>query len=247
MININHDNLNPLEKKINDTLVLLSKEVETITISQAAEACDCSISKISKFAKKLGFVNFKQYVDFLYGRGFTLKKDSAELSRIKNFIDEFDEKLVEEFIKLLESHSKIILFGYGPSFICAQYFEYKLRITTNKVVIAVQDDISVDSLMDNNSLLVIFSATGKFKSFNKIDEMARNKGCDVLVIIEEYNPLMLSEYDKIFWLSKYKQPDDLKPYEKSRIVFFIFIEEVIRCIIENSRETNRELNQVSIS
>ena len=109
MINIDFNKLNPLEKKINETLITLSKTATNITITKASEACDCSLSKISKFVKKLGFNNYKQYIDFLYGRGLPENRSSIELERIKNFIDDFDISLVDEFIELLNSYKKIIL------------------------------------------------------------------------------------------------------------------------------------------
>jgi DNA-binding MurR/RpiR family transcriptional regulator len=245
MINIDYNKLNPLEKKINETLITFSKTVTSITITNAAEVCDCSVSKISKFVKKLGFNNYKQYIDFLYGKGLPENNSSIELARIKNFINDFDVSLVDEFIELMNSYKKIILFGYGPSFICTQYFEYKLRINTNKFVIAVPDEISVESLLDDKSLLVIFSTTGKFKSFERINTLAKEKNCQVLLIVEEYNPSLLTNYNKIFWMSKFLQPDDFKPYEKSRIVFFIFIEEVIRHIIFNNRQEHAEQNKIN--
>jgi DNA-binding MurR/RpiR family transcriptional regulator len=245
MINIDFNKLNPLEQQIYKTLQILSKDNSNIKIAQAAEACGCSISKISKFVKKLGFNNYKQYMDFLYGKEIPQKKSSSELERIKNFIDDFDISLVDEFIELMNSYKKIILFGYGPSFICTQYFEYKLRINTNKFVIAVPDEISVESLLDDKSLLVIFSTTGKFKSFERINTLAKEKNCQVLLIVEEYNPSLLTNYNKIFWMSKFLQPDDFKPYEKSRIVFFIFIEEVIRHIIFNNRQEHAEQNKIN--
>ncbi|AUS94976.1 RpiR family transcriptional regulator [Clostridium thermosuccinogenes] len=235
MINIDFNRLNPLERNINETLMNYAKQSSDITINEAAEICGCSISKISKFVKKLGFSNFKEYVDFLYGRWQPRREFSAELERLKNFINDFDVSLVDEFVELMQAHEKIILFGYGPSFICAQYFEYKLRIVTNKVVIAVPDEVSVENLMDDTSLLVIFSATGQFKSFDYVNQVAKEKGCSVLLIIEEYNPNLQTGFDRIFWLSKYPQPQDLKPYEKSRTVFFIFIEEVIQRLIADNR------------
>lgn len=235
MINIDFNKLNPLERQIYETLLTLSKDNSNIKIAQAAESCSCSISKISKFVKKLGFSNYKQYMDFLYGKEIPQKKPSSELERIKNFIDDFDVSLVDEFIELMNSYEKIILFGYGPSFICTQYFEYKLRINTNKFVISVPDEISVETLIDDNSLLVIFSTTGKFKSFERIYKLSKESNCQVLLIAEEYNDSLLSNCDKFFWLSKISQSNDLKPHEKSRITFFIFIEEVIQHIIFNNR------------
>lgn len=243
MINIDLNKLNPLEGQIYETLLAFSKDNSNIKITQAAQVCGCSVSKISKFVKKLGFNNYKQYMDFLYGKEVHQKKSSSELERIKNFIDDFDISLVDEFIELMNSYEKIVLFGYGPSFICTQYFEYKLRINTNKFVISVPDEISLETLIDDNSLLVIFSTTGKFKSFEKIYNLSKESNCKVLLIAEEYNTSLLSNCDKVFWLSKISQSNDLKPHEKSRITFFIFIEEVIQHIIFNNRQEASEKNE----
>jgi DNA-binding MurR/RpiR family transcriptional regulator len=235
MMNIDLNKLNPLEQRIFETLAELSKRNQDITINQAAEACHCSVSKISKFVKKLGFGNYRQYMEFLCGKEPPRRGTSMELERIKCFIDDFETTLVDEFIALMNSHEKIILFGYGPSFICAQYFEYKLRNVTSKTVIAVPDEISVENSIDGKSLLVIFSATGRFRSFESLYASVKKRNGRVLLIIEEYNPSLLDTYDRIFWLSKFSQPEDLKPHEKSRTVFFIFIEEVIQRIMSKSR------------
>jgi len=243
MINIDLNKLNTLERQINETIITCSKENSNLKIADAAQACSCSTSKISKFVKKLGFDNYKQYMSFLYGRKIPQKASSSELERIKNFLDEFDLSLVDEFIDLMNSCEKIILFGYGPSLICTQYFEYKLRITTNKFVTSVPDETSIEGLIDDKSLLVIFSATGKFKSFENIYNYCKSQNCKVVLIVEEYNTSILSDYDNIIMLTKSFQSSDFKAYEKSRIVFFIFIEEVIQHIIFKNRLENAEQNE----
>ena len=165
---------------------------------------------------------------FLYGEEISVSSETSELKRLRRFIDDFDPKVVDDFIKLLNQHERVILFGYGPSYIVAQYLEYKLHTITNKFAFAMQDVLSVTNMADDKSLLVIFTATGSFKSFEDIYMNAKAKGCTVLVVSEEYNPSLVSSCDNLFWLSKYNQSSDLKPHEKSRTIFFIFIEEVIR-------------------
>jgi DNA-binding MurR/RpiR family transcriptional regulator len=233
MINIDLNNLNPLEKGIYNTLNQKALSIPNIKIIQAAEFCSCSISKISKVVKKLGFKNYKQFMSFLYGETISVTFTSNELNRIKQFIDDFDAKVVDDFIDLINQHERIILFGYGPSYIVAQYFEYKLHTITNKYSIAMQDALSVKNMADNKSLLVIFTATGTFKSFEDIYRTAKEKDCTVSVVSEEYNPSLVNTCDNLFWLSKYNQPSELKPHEKSRTIFFIFIEEVIQKLMQN--------------
>lgn len=235
MINVNLSVLNPLEQQIHAKLQDYSRQHSNIRISEAAELCDCSVSKISKFVKKLGFDNYKQYLDFLYEREVSSKENSDELTRISKFIEEFDEKKVYELIKLIESHEKIILFGYGPSLICAQYFEYRLRTITNKVIFAVADEISISSMADESSLLILLTVTGRFHTFENIYNTAKSKSCQVALVVEEYNTDLFKQCDHIFWLSEYNQPNDLLPYEKSRTVFFIFLEEVIQKLMRKNK------------
>jgi DNA-binding MurR/RpiR family transcriptional regulator len=231
MNNIDFSRLNSFEQQIYERLLEGSKLHSDLKITNAADLCGCSISKISKLVKKLGFTNYKQFMDFLYGRELSQKKTSSELERIKHFIDDFDPALVDEFIELMNSHERIILFGYGPSFICAQYFEYRLRSCSGKFIQVVGDEISVETMVDQNTLLVIFTTTGTFRSFENVYRISKEKSCKVLTIAEEYNASLLENCDRIFWLCKYPQPQGLKPHEKSRTVFFIFIEEILHKLV----------------
>ncbi|MCY6354214.1 MurR/RpiR family transcriptional regulator [Clostridium sp. ZS2-4] len=245
MISIDIRNLNSLEKQIYDILMEYSKNNPKFRINQAAHLCNCSVSKISKFVKKLGFSNFKQYLDFLYGKEMPHTDHSDELTRIKNFIDDFDSTLTNDFLELIKTHEKIVLFGYGPSLLCAQYFEYRLRTCLNKIVMAVSDELSVTSMIDENTLLVFITVSGTFRSFEKLYHDAKIKNCDVAMVMEEYNTALFDQCDKIFWLSKIHQPSYLKAYEKSRTLFFIFLEEVVLKIQSENRtlaETKDHLN-----
>lgn len=235
MRTIDINNLNPLEKQIYEALSLYSKSNERFRITKAAEICDCSVSKISKFVKKLGFANFKQYLDYLYGDELPAKHFSNELMRLEHFIEHYDHQLTDEFVELIDKHDRIVFFGYGPSLLCAQYFEYRLRTCSNKMVMAVSDEISVSSMVDDNTLLIILTVTGTFRSFEDIYHNAKEKGCNVAIVVEEYNKTLFDQCDKIFWLTQNPQPDYLKAYEKSRTLFFIFLEEVLQKIIHNKK------------
>lgn len=228
--------LNTLEREIYETLTQYAQTNGTLKITEAAELCDCSTSKISKFVKKLGFENFKQFMSFTQGELPVQKKRSNELERIRNFTEHFDMNMVDAFISALAGHERIIILGYGPSYICAQYLEYKLRIHSHKNIVAVPDLISAQNQIDEDTLLVIFSTTGRFTSFSQICEETRQKGGDILLLVEEYYPELLNKYENIFFLTDSTQPVELKPHEKSRTLFFIFIEEVIFKIMELNRE-----------
>ncbi len=232
MLTIDLDALNPLEKQIHEQMIRHSKTMPTIRINQAAAACHCSVSKISKFVKKLGFSNYKQYLDFLYGKDIKPIDGSNELNRVRSFIETFDTAMIDELLSLIDSHDKIALFGYGPSLLCARYFEYRFRNCSDKTFMAVSDEITLNNMVDESTLLLIFTATGRFLSFQDIYTAAKQKGGRVVIIAEEYNTELFNQCDKIFWLSPTPQPKHLKPYEKSRTLFFIFFEEIIQRLLQ---------------
>ena len=232
MITIDFDALNPLEKQIHKQMIRHSKTMPTIRINQAAAACHCSVSKISKFVKKLGFSNYKQYLAFLYGKDIRAVNGSNELDRVKSFIDTFDPAMTNGLLSLIDSHDKIALFGYGPSLLCARYFEYRFRNCSDKTFMAVSDEVTLNNMMDGSTLLMIITETGRFLSFQDVYTAAKQKGCRVVIIAEEYNTGLFNQCDKIFCLSDTPQSNHLKPYEKSRTLFFIFLEEIVQRLLQ---------------
>jgi DNA-binding MurR/RpiR family transcriptional regulator len=143
---------------------------------------------------------------------------------------------VNDFVELIGSHAKIIFFGYGPSHICAQYVEYKLRFCTDAFVTTPPDEASVRNMVDDGSLLVFLTTTGQYRSFHDVCLFARSRGTDVVVVTEEFNSRLMAECDRYMVLSHHRQPDELKPYQKTRTVFFIFFEQVIQQILAERRE-----------
>lgn len=232
MITVDLSALNPLEKQIHEQMVRHSKTMPAIRINDAAEFCCCSVSKISKFVKKLGFSNYRQYLDFLYGREIPPAAGSGELKRLSSFINTFDTAMVDELLALIDSHDKIALFGYGPSLLCAQYFEYRFRNCSDKTTMAVSDEVTLKNMVDDSTLLLVITETGRFQSFRDIFDAAVEKGAKAVIIAEEYNTDLLDQCHRIFWLSPSPQPAHLKPYEKSRTLFFIFLEEVIQRLLQ---------------
>ena len=231
MINIDATKLNPLERKVLDTLSSYAKNHPAPKIVEAASICGCSVSHVSKAVRKAGFGGYKQYMHYLYFGEHPQKETVGELERLKRVIDDFDVSLVDEFVELVEGHEKIILFGYGPSFICAQYFEYKFRFCTDAFITTPPDETSLRTMVDEKSLLVILTTTGQYRSFEDVSHHAKSCGADVVIVSEEFNSLLMDKCDRYFVLSHHTQSDELRPYEKTRTVFFIFFESVVQRIL----------------
>ncbi|MFJ5625716.1 MurR/RpiR family transcriptional regulator [Peribacillus loiseleuriae] len=198
-----------------------------------------SSSKISKLVRKIGFESFKQYKQFFGGQPVILddQKTSSELERLKNFLENFDPVLVDEFLTLFKKYNRIVLFGLGPSFICVEYFAYKLALVSGKNIFATQEEIPTKHLVDEETLFIVFSVTGKSASFENLFNSLKSCGAEMLLILEEYNTTLALEIDNIFYLTNSTQNENLLPFEKTRTIFFIFIEEVIAKLM-SERDTN---------
>lgn len=239
MFNVDTTRLNTLERQVINDLVTYTRTKPAPRITEAAEICSCSVSQVSKAIRKAGFAGYKNFMRCLYLVEQPRAQIPEELERLKRVLEDFDVSTVDEFVDLIEAHEKITLFGYGPSLISAQYFEYKLRFCSSAFVTTAPDEQSATTMLDRSSLLVIFTTTGQYRSFENLTLEAKKKGADVVVVSEEFNPLLMENCNRYFVLTRHKQSNNLKPYEKTRTVFFIFFEQVIQKILQNkSRQEN---------
>ncbi|PRO64555.1 MurR/RpiR family transcriptional regulator [Alkalicoccus urumqiensis] len=229
MLTLRTDHLTTLEKATHDTLKQAVSEQEKLTIVHAAEQCGVSPSKISKLVRKLGFTSFKQYKRYFSGLedGTPASPPSGEIRRLMQFLEHYDPALADDFVSVFLRFKKVILFGLGPSYICAEYFGYKLRTVTDRNVLVTQHEDYTERLADKDTLLIIFSVTGTFKSFEPLLGAVQKQGAQTMLVLEEPLNTRDSSADYIFHLSPYKQEGDLLAFEKTRTIFFIFMEEII--------------------
>ncbi|GCF94875.1 hypothetical protein NRIC_27660 [Enterococcus florum] len=231
------ERLNDLEIQIHKTLSEESKTRSNMTITEAAALTGVSTSKISKFVKKLGFLGYKEYFRFLTGKELVKRRKlTTEFARVQEFMENFDYSSVEYLADLIRQYEKIILFGYGPTNICMEYFEYKLNFTLDKNVIRAPQPNLIPNLLTDNSLLLVFSVAGKFASFDALFEEAKRKQAKSLLIIEELNTELSIESSEIIYLTKSKQESDLQSHEKTRTILLMFIEEVVRELSKKQEE-----------
>ncbi|WP_371017716.1 MurR/RpiR family transcriptional regulator [Pseudalkalibacillus sp. JSM 102089] len=229
MIKLDTNHLTKLEEEVHGKLSDVVATNDKLKIIDAAELCEVSPSKVSKLVRKLGFDNFKQYKLYFSGQQINLEKQkkSNEIERLMQFLENFDPALIDDFVSVFQKYKKVIIYGLGPSFISAEYFAYKLTVVTNKNITVAQSEDFASRLADEDTLLIVLSVTGKFSSFENLFTETKQNGADIMLILEEYVNTLNSMADYIFYLSKFNQDNSLLPFEKTRTVFFIFIEEVI--------------------
>lgn len=236
MIKVDGNRLNPLEKIIFAESKHHIESNSAITITDLAYQLSVSPSKISKFVRKLGFDSFKQYKQFLEKEDMAelpTQAVSNELQRIAHYIETFDNALAEEFWSKLKDCNKLIIYGIGPSFIVAEYFAYRLRIASNIFVLATHEETVVRNSDKGDTKLLILSTTGQFKSFE--EDIVGLRYNEIIFLFEELRYFEGLRHHTLFYLTQSSGDKTLKPFEKSRTLFFIFLEEVIQKFLHNNK------------
>ncbi|CAM3863140.1 MurR/RpiR family transcriptional regulator [Alkalicoccus chagannorensis] len=228
MLTLRTDHLTKLEKQVHEQLMAALDEENALTIVRAAEFCSVSPSKISKLVRKLGFDGFKQYKRYFSGSEETPRTaPSSEVRRLLQYLEHYDAKPAADFVEVFRRFPKVMLFGLGPSHLAAEYFSYKLRTVTDQNILVTHHEDYAGQLAGDGMLLIIFSVTGTFTSFEPLIQQVHRRGGQVMFILEEPINTRDSSADYIFQLSSFPQEPTLQPFEKTRTIFFIFMEEVI--------------------
>ncbi|WP_027955074.1 MurR/RpiR family transcriptional regulator [Halobacillus kuroshimensis] len=239
MLKLRTEKLTSLEKRIHNTLSETAASDNALKIVEAAELCEVSPSKVSKLVRKLGFENFKQYKLYFSGdeSAVKMKQKSNEIERLMQFLEHYDDKIVDDFMAVFTQFDKVIIYGLGPSYICGEYFAYKLGTLTKKNIYVTQNEEYAGRLADENTLLIVLSVTGTFSSFRNLFTSMRDKGAQIMLILEEHINTRDFDADYIFRLTKFAQDENLMAFEKTRTLFFIFIEEIIFKLRQELNET----------
>lgn len=230
---IEFSKLNPLEKRIYQNIEPIIKENPTISITELCAREQVSASKLSKFAKKCGFANFKQLKRYIAGEEMTEIQTtaSAELQRVADYLAHFDQKVVAQFFAQIEHCKKLVILGYGPSYHCAEYFAYRLRTISNIFVIATHEEAIVENSASSDATLLVLSTTGQFKSFATLTNHLKYK--NIVFLFEEFRRFPELNQHTVFYLTDKAGNPNLQPYEKARTLFFIFLEEVVQMMLNH--------------
>ncbi|MFC0179210.1 MurR/RpiR family transcriptional regulator [Thorsellia kenyensis] len=238
MFKIDGERLNSLEKQLFRDTQPLILNCPNISITDLSCALGVSSSKISKFVRKLGFASFKTYKNYVSSHNLEMISPSehlvdgnfGEISRLADYLASFNHQMVVDFWTKIRSCNKLVLYGIGPSHLCAEYFAYRLRIASDIFVIATSDEAVVRHSDNSDTKLVILSTTGLFKSFDE-DVKGLNYQ-EIIFLFEEFRPFPNFNEHAIFYLTQSPGDSSKKPFEKSRTLFFIFLEEVIQCFFK---------------
>lgn len=223
--------LNKIDENIARILYSERHDIANKNISEVAEHCNVSPSKITKYCKKIGLDGFKElkFKMMTYDVVPSSTSQSFLSLRQKNeeFWEKFDYQKFDEFKQLLLETEKIVFFGKGPSYHLSEFFAPRLRILLNKEVNSYVDDLLMDMELENNAkekVIVFLTASSATDTVNeKIEKAHRNPKNKVVVICENGNDFIY----KNSYLAISMLPDMEKfDYRvlRGRILMFTYLE-----------------------
>lgn len=186
LINLrNNSRRDSTDANIAETLLEHINEIDRLSIENVAEMCSISTSKFSKFVKRLGFGNYKEFRDLVknekyrsgyYGyedkipMGLYIEKDGWEsyLEILRKDLDHFtartDFNMVRRLARALRSHDEVAAFGSVYSQTAAIDFMYRMA-EEGKNIRTYTYDLEQEKYMkdmDENTLVIIFSNSGQY-------------------------------------------------------------------------------------
>lgn len=182
---LNDSEYDSTEAHIAESLLDMIYEVEHMPIDQVAEKCHISKSTLSKFVKRLGFEDYREFRDNARNEkkkagyhnyeqkmtmDYCIEKYGIEkyleilAKDIKNFLAGVDKRQIHELAKALHEFKRVAAFGSVYSETVAMDLMYKIAgegkyIKTN--IYDVKQEQYINEA-DENTLLIIFSNSGQY-------------------------------------------------------------------------------------
>lgn len=234
-----NDELTATEIAISDKIVQNVELVTNMSITSLAKHCEVSPSKITKYAKRLGFSGYKE---FQYELKFaSTHKNEIENSsdyqkdKIMQFFETFSFEKMEQLKTMILNADKTYLFGRGPSLKVCEYYEPRMRVATNKNIVSNYDEylLDLDLATGNNEkkLMIVFTVSGKSKIVLEALKIAKARKMQTVCISSYYNQ-KLEVADLYINLLDRKELLDKRPI-RGRTLFYIYLEILTQDFIEN--------------
>lgn len=198
------------------------KKVPNCSINELADLCFTSTATISRFSKKFGYANFHEFKKEV-AYALIQSKDEIFLEKSEmNYIKEnpnhvvskiydivFESLLmgkqslkiseIDRVCRLIHNHKKVHFFGYQFNKVIASDLQLKF-MKLGKFIYAFADrgeDSQKIDLLDENSLAIVLSVSGKIGHMELLKEIHQRKAKILLITMNPETPL--KEYvDELF-------------------------------------------------
>ena len=195
------------EKKIADYFLKCDTNMD-INIQNVAEQLYVSQASISRFAKKCGFVGFREFI-FAYLDSARVKKPNGN-STTQNVFNTYQDLLnkayslldndqVQRVVKMLVNSKKVIAVGKGSSGYAASEMESRfVRVGLDIDALTDSDRIRMQSVfLKDGDTVVAFSISGKTEDIIFLLKHAHDRGKKTVFFTAADNPYLHEFCDEV--------------------------------------------------
>lgn len=247
------------EKSINytiaTTLLHNIRKINSMNINQIADMCYTSPAAISRFCRKLGYENLSEFKINATGR--VLKHESTDLipkevngsiSRdvifnrmykeiedgLEEALEKIDLKVIDRVLELIYSKEKICLFGTRFSQLMIQDLQLRFAALGKlmNVAIDIQEQENLSKGLDEKSLAVLVSPTGRFVKYHEnIWDIIKKSNSAVVVITGNENNEYKDDADYIIYYCDTNKENSLIEAQRYSLAYLIEYMQIRYCSI----------------
>lgn len=176
---------NSTDSHIAEVILENINEIDKYSIERVAKICDVSKSKLSKFVKKIGFDDYKEFRELVrnekYHSGYYGYEDKLPMGRfigkegwtpyleilkydLDHFTNKMDMAMIRRLALAIRSHRQVAAFGSVYSQTAAIDFMYRMA-EEGKYIRTYTSDTSQEEYLKNmgeDTLIIIFSNSGQY-------------------------------------------------------------------------------------
>lgn len=214
-----YDTLTSVERTVADYFLKNEREME-FSSKNISNVLHVSEATLSRFAKKCGYKGYREFI-FDYEKELKIEMQEQGVSALTRKVRKTYERLMEESFQLLDernvekaavlmsTHSRVLVCGMGSSGYAAR--EFQLRFMRLGMDIQAMTDSQMiqmsGALMNEQTLLIAITLSGKTTEILEVVRAAREKGAKVILITASKDTALLNRCDLVFPVASAKNLD----------------------------------------
>lgn len=247
---LNSSKENDINYNIAITMLRNIRSIPDMSINKLANICFTSPAAITRFCHKLGYSNlieFKENIKINIGsyteglmkpkamyydisREDMLNNMSLEIiNEIETFKSFIDLKIVDRVVELIFNSNNVCIFGTQFSQLMAQDLQRKL-VNLSKLIYHANDVQEQERLadeLDENSLAILISPTGRFTIYHeRLWEKIEKSPATVVVITEKHKSEYIKRSDYIIYIPPRNNSHEYVQshrYDLSYLIEYIYV------------------------
>lgn len=234
----NHSSFTKNDLKIYEKILADPGGIAFMSTTDLAEQCGVSQPAVTRFVKTLGFDKFQDFrselVSYLAKYSDTAEESKLQqpyFTRLYATIESIEQtlstELMQDLAQYVLSHNRLFVVGRAKSIYPAELFSVLVRkIGLVATVLDIHEAPDISDLMEENDLMIFFSANGQPEIFNKI----LSDSGDVLIVTASYTNDNMRANDRLIklpYITKNPEESSISP-----IGFSIFVELLVSYMIK---------------